>query len=178
MEPDASEQRQHTVDSDANATPAVTPDNRYIVFMSNSDGVFQVWRMDIDGSNQVQLTKGGGKNFPVISPDGKWVFYNSTENWDVWKTSIDGGEPAAVTGYPAFFPAVSPDGKMIACLGRSESKAALLILPVAGGQPPKTFDLGGQTFSGTRIAWTPDGQALLYAIERDGMKALVKRTMN
>src|SRR5260370_32364562 len=99
MEPDASEQRQHTVDSDANATPAVTPDNRYIVLMPNRTGVFQVWRMDIDGSNQVQLTNGGGKNFPVISPDGKWVYYNSTENWDVQKTSIYDVEPAAVTEY-------------------------------------------------------------------------------
>jgi Tol biopolymer transport system component/DNA-binding winged helix-turn-helix (wHTH) protein len=178
MQPDGSEQRQLTVDSRTNATPAVTPDNQYIVFMSNRTGVFQVWRMNIDGSNQVQLTNGGGKNFPVVSPDGKRVLYNSTDNWDVWRTSIDGGEPAQVTEYPAFFPSVSPDGKMIACLGRSESKAALLILPFAGGQPLKAFDLSGQTFSGTRIEWTPDGQALLYAIERDGMKMLVKQPVN
>ena len=178
MQPDGSEQRQLTVDSRTNATPAVTPDNQYIVFMSNRTGVFQVWRMNIDGSNQVQLTNGGGKNFPVVSPDGKRVLYNSTDNWDVWRTSIDGGEPAQVTEYPAFFPSVSPDGKMIACLGRRESKAALLILPFAGGQPLKAFDLSGQTFSGTRIEWTPDGQALLYAIERDGMKMLVKQPVN
>ena len=178
MQPDGSEQRQLTVDSRTNATPAVTPDNRYVVFMSNRTGMFQVWRMNIDGSNQVQLTDGAGKNFPVISPDGKWILYNSTDNWDVWKTSIDGGESTPVTEYPTFFPSISPDGKMIACLGRSESKAALLILPFAGGQPLKTIDLAGPNFSGTRIEWTPDGQGLLYAIERDGMKTLVKESVN
>jgi eukaryotic-like serine/threonine-protein kinase len=178
MQPDGSEQRQLTVDSRTNASPAVTADNQYIVFMSNRTGVFQVWRMNIDGSNQVQLTNGSGKNFPVVSPDGKWTLYNSTDNWDVWRTSIDGGQPAQVTEYPAFFPSISPDGKMIACLGRSESKAALLILPFAGGQPLRTFDLVGQNFSGTRIEWTPDGQALLYAIEREGVTTLVKQPMN
>lgn len=177
MQPDGSEQRQLTVDSRTNATPAVTADNRYIVFMSNRTGVFQVWRMNIDGSNHVQLTNGGGKNFPVITPDGKWVVFNATDNWDVWRTSIDGGEASQVTEYPAFFPAVSPDGEMIACLGRSESKAAILIVPIAGGQPLKAFDLAGQNFSGTRIEWTPDGHALLYAIERDGMTVLVRQPL-
>ena len=67
---------------------------------------------------------------------------------------------------------------MIACLGRNESKAALLILPFAGGQPIKTFDLGGRNFSGTRIEWTPDGQSLVYAIEQDGLSTLVKQSLN
>jgi len=178
MQPDGSEQRQLTVDSRTNATPAVTPDNRYIIFMSNRTGVFQVWRMNIDGSNQVQLTNGSGKNFPVISPDGKWVVYNSTDNWDLWRISIDGGEPTRVIEQPAYFPSVSPDGKMIACLGRSESKAALLILRFAGVQPQKTIDLAGQTISGTRILWTPDGQALIYAAERDGVTRLVKQSLS
>jgi Tol biopolymer transport system component/DNA-binding winged helix-turn-helix (wHTH) protein len=178
MKPDGSDQRQLTVDTRINATPAVTPDSHYIVFMSNRGGVFQVWRMNIDGTNQVELTNGGGKNFPVVSPDGRWVLYNSTDNWDVWRTSIDGGEPGQVTDRPAFFPSISPDGKMIAALGRNESKAALLILPFAGGPPIKTFDLGGRNFSGTRIEWTPDGQSLVYAIEQDGVNTLVKQSLN
>jgi Tol biopolymer transport system component len=41
----------------------------------------------------------------------------------------------------------------------------------------KTFDLAGKNFSGTRIQWTPDGQALVYNGERDGVKTLVKQPM-
>ena len=178
MHSDGSDQKQLTFDSRTNATPTMTADGRHIVFVSNRTGVFQIWRMNTDGSNQTQLTNGGGKNFSVVSPDGKWVLYNSTDTWNVWKSSIEGGEPIQVTNYPAFFPAVSPDGKFIACLGRSGSKAALLIVPFDGGPPVKTVDLGGLSFSGTRIAWTPDGQALLYAVERDGMTTLLRHPVN
>jgi Tol biopolymer transport system component len=68
MQRDGSDQRQLTVDAAMDVSPRVTPDNRYIVFISNRSGAFQVWRMNIDGSNQIQLTKGGPKNYLAISP--------------------------------------------------------------------------------------------------------------
>jgi Tol biopolymer transport system component/DNA-binding winged helix-turn-helix (wHTH) protein len=177
MQPDETGQKQLTVDAAANASPAVAPDNRYIAYISSRTGAFQVWRINIDGGNPVQLTNGGGKNFPAISRDGKWVLYNATDNWDLWRVPADGGEPVQVSEQPALFPSVSPDGTMIACFGRSEPKAALLILSSASGQPLRKLDLAGQTFSGTRIQWTPDGKALVYARQQDGVTSLVKQPL-
>jgi tricorn protease len=134
--------------------------------------------MNTDGSSPLQVTSGGGKNFPATSPDGKWILYNTTDDWQLWKVSIDGGESSRLTNYYALFPSISPDGKMVACLGRSGSKASLLVLSIAGGQPLKTLDLEGQNFSGTRLEWTPDGKALIYATEQDGTTILVKRPLN
>ena len=37
---------------------SVTPDSRYIVFISDRAGFLNIWRMDFDGSNQKQLTTG------------------------------------------------------------------------------------------------------------------------
>ena len=174
--PDGEEQRQLTNDPAVDANPAVTPDNRYIVFTSNRTGVLQLWRMNIDGSNQIQLTDGAAKDYPAISPDGKWVLCNTTDDWHLWKVSIDGGEPLRLTGYSASFPAVSPDGRMIACLGRNEPRRehSILILPFDGGPPLKRMDFTRAGFSKSRMQWTPDNKALIYALESGGPTRLVR----
>jgi TolB protein len=174
MGPDGSEQRQLTVDPASEIRPTVTSDNRYIVFLSDRTGALQIWRMELDGSNQIQLTDGAGKDHPALSPDGKWILYNSTDDWHLWKVSIDGGDSVRITDYIAARPSVSPDGKMIACVGRTESKRELLILPYEGGQPLKRFDYAGW---GSRLQWAEGGKALIYAAEVGGVTALVKQSL-
>jgi len=175
MQPDGTEQRQLTVNAGVNGSPAATSDNRYIVFVSNRTGSFQVWRMNMDGSNQTQLTFGSAKNYPTTTPNGKWVLYNSTDNWHLWKVSVDGGEPSELTDFVASTPEVSPDGKVIACIGRNESKRRLLILPIDGGPAVREMDFFGWV---SRIQWMNDGQAVIYAGERDGRRAIIKQTLN
>ena len=177
---DNTEQRQLTNDPAVDKAPAVTSDNRYIVFASNRTGSFQIWRMNLDGSDQVQLTNRTPADHPSITPDGKWILYNTTEDWHVWKISIDGGEPIPLIEHPAHFPAICPNGKMIACLERNDPKSALSISvsPFNGGPAVKRIDFAGGGFSGSRIEWAPDGSALLYAIERYGPTILVKQNLN
>jgi Tol biopolymer transport system component/DNA-binding winged helix-turn-helix (wHTH) protein len=174
MKPDGTEQRQLTVNAGVNGSPAVTSDNRYIVFVSNRTGSFQVWRMNMDGLDQKQLTNGSAKNNPTITPDGKWVLYNSTDNWHLWKVSVDGGDPMQLTDFVATTPEVSPDGKVIACIGRDESKRRLLILPIDGGSPIKEMEFFGWA---SRIQWMNDGQAVIYAGEREGRRAIIKQSL-
>jgi Tol biopolymer transport system component len=177
---DNSEQRQLTTDPAVDKAPAVTPDNRYIVFTSNRTGWLQLWRMNLDGSDQVQLTNRTPADHPSITPDGKWILYNTTENGHMWKVSIDGGEPIPLIDHPAYFPAVSPNGKLIACVERNEPRSALSIsiLPIDGGPAVKRIDFAGGGFSGVRIQWTPDENALLYAVDRNGPTILIKQNLN
>jgi len=177
---DNTEQRQLTNDAALDKALAVTVDNRYIVFTTNRTGSFQLWRMNLDGSDQVQLTNRTPADHPSITPDGRWILYNTTEDWHIWKISIDGGEPIALIEHPAYFPAISPDGKMVAFLERNEPKSALSIsvIPFNGGGAVKRIDFVGGGFSGTRIQWTADGKALLYAIERNGPTVLVKQKLD
>lgn len=175
MQPDGTEQRQLTVNAGVNGSPATTSDNHYIVFVSNRTGSFQVWRMNMDGSNQTQLTSGSAKTYPAVTPDGKWVIYNSTDNWHLWKVSIDGGVPQQLTDFVATTPSVSPDGKMIACIGRDESKRRLLVLPVDGGAPVREMEFFGWL---SRIQWMNDGNGVIYAGERNGRTAIIKQLLN
>src|SRR4030095_12863882 len=178
MNSDGTDQRQLTIDSALDISPKVTPDNRYILFISNRTGAFQVWRMDFNGANQIQLTKGGPKNYISISGDSKWVFYNTTDDWHLWKISVDGGEPTLVADYVASWPSISPDQKTIACVRRTGAKRELLLLPFAGGQPFRIMELRGGILAGYRFKWTPDGSALLYMAERDGPIFIIKQRLD
>jgi len=131
--------------------------------------------MNVDGSNQTQLTSGSAKNYPAISADGKWVLFNSTEDWHLWRVPIDGGEATPLTDFVAGMPSVSPDGKTIACIGRNESKREFLILPFEGGQPIKKLEFFGWM---SRVQWTNDGKTVIYAGERNGRTALIRQSLN
>jgi tricorn protease-like protein len=60
---DGRNQKQLTANVGYNSHPAVTPDGRYIFFLSDRTGTPHIWRMDFDGSNQKQLTSGPGSHF-------------------------------------------------------------------------------------------------------------------
>jgi WD40 repeat protein len=60
-----------------NTDPAWSPDGQRIVFTSNRTGQSEVWVMDIDGTNQVQLTTNGGLE-PSWSPEGLQIAFTRT----------------------------------------------------------------------------------------------------
>jgi len=59
--------------------PDYSPDGCYIYFNSVRTGQMKIWRMQIDGSKQEQITKDLVFNdwFPHPSPDGNWIVFLS-----------------------------------------------------------------------------------------------------
>ena len=149
----------------------VSPDGRYVVFTSDLKGERHIWRMNIDGSNPVQLTEGTGADNPYCSPDSRWVFYTIREKAGVnlpsiGRVSIDGGELKRLTEAFTANPSVSPDGKLFACLqaegpGPFPWNIAVYRVdgPVDGKRPIKIFSQPIQTQT---VRWTPDGRGLTY----------------
>lgn len=45
-----------------NESPTWSPDSRHLAFQSNRSGRWEIWAMHIDGSEQRQLTRGGGRS--------------------------------------------------------------------------------------------------------------------
>lgn len=165
--------KQLTSDSSNNHFPAVTPDGRAVVYLSDRTGVTNIWRMDLDGNNAMQLTKGQDDSWPWCSPDGQWVVYHSLVQGmrTLHRVSINGGEPQQLTNYPSVCPTVSPDGKWISCYYRSEAKAPwrLAIVSFDGGPPAQTFEVPQNVVFASLVRWTPDGRALAYITDRDGV---------
>jgi TolB protein len=82
----------------------------------------ELWMMNVDGSNQRQITKLGGANFaPFMTPDGRRIIFSSnyknprSGNFDLYLVNVDGTGLEQVTTSPVFdgFPQFSPDGKKL-----------------------------------------------------------------
>jgi TolB protein len=148
-----------------NTDPVVSPDGGNLIWASRRADKKNIWRMNLDGSNQKRLTNGNNDSNPTISLDGKWVIYtgfNSENGFRLWKVPIDGGESVQLTDQATQFPAISPDGKLIA--SRYQERGAppkIAIIPFEGGPPVNLFDFPDPG-PPTLVRWTPDGRAIAY----------------
>ena len=174
VDADGRNQKQLTDDAYAERALAVSPDGRHLVFDSLRSGTLQIWTMDIDGSNAKQLTHSGNGFTPDFSADGQWVVYTTfvAGGFRIWKVPIGGGEAVPVNDKYALTPAVSPDGKLIACYYQVEQTGAskIALFPFEGGEPVKLFDYtqpAGATSAPVR--WLPDGSAFSYISTRGGV---------
>jgi TolB protein len=177
MKADGSSQRQLTSNSRNNHYPAVTLDGKYIVFTSDRAGTSNIWRVNIDGSDPRQLTSGSGETSPHSSPDGKWVVYTlpGAGKPTIWRVSIDGGAPQQLINDYATAPAVSPDGKKLACFYREEqsnSRVKLALFSSEGGKAIRTFDIAGlpaDSSNWSSIDWSNDSRSIDYVVTVGGV---------
>jgi TolB protein len=79
-----------------NDAPYWSPDGTKLVFDSNRNGTFDIWRMNADGSSQTALTNTPNSDgYPVYSHDGTKIAF--TRDREVWYMNADGTIPVQVT---------------------------------------------------------------------------------
>jgi eukaryotic-like serine/threonine-protein kinase len=170
IEANGTGEKQLTADAGNNGWPSVSPDGRYVVFVSDRTGTTHVWRIDTDGSNPTQLTNGGGESFPQCSPNGQWVVFNSrSTGTPLLKVPIDGGEPVPIAEKNSDLVAISPDGKWVASLHFENAKTNTAIYPFEGGEPHQIMDINSYYFR-----WTPDGRSLAYVDDRNPSAIIIQ----
>jgi Tol biopolymer transport system component len=169
MNEDGGGRKQLTNDQFMKVAPKVSPNDRFIAYATDRAGG-TIWRIDIDGNNPKQLTPDNGQDDnPVFSPDGQWIIFNSLRSGNniLWKVSADGGTPVQLTDKVSWRPAVSPDGKSIACFFLDDAgKMKLGILPVEGGNFEKSLDLPGSVLTDD-LMWSPDGKSITLIDQRN-----------
>lgn len=180
MRADGTEQKQLTVNSGFDAHPVVTLDNRYIVFSSDRTGTHHLWRMNLDGSNQVQMTNGVGEKTATISPDSRWVYYNTVDRQTLWRISVEGGESVKAIDDLILYPSVSPDDTLIAYYKRAPETNEQLVAVRAldDSQTTKTFRLAPGKLASSSLRWDANGRAVIYARESDGRVRLYRQNLD
>jgi Tol biopolymer transport system component len=156
------------MDARNNARPRVSPDGRYIVFVSDRSGTYCIWRMDMDGSHPKQLTYGGNDDAPDCSPDGQWVIYHMyTDKFTLWNVPIEGGKPVPLSNEYAAWPVLSPDGKSIAYTYRPDpasTKQVTALRALDGNSSTRYFDIPT-----VYVRWSADGSTLTYIKDQGGV---------
>src|SRR5437870_3514840 len=97
------------------------PDGRFLVYTGERNGEFDVYRIPVDGGEELRLTNTPGlDDGPEYAPDGKYIYFNSVRSgsMQMWRMRADGSAPEQLTSdqYNNWFPHLSPDGQWIAFL--------------------------------------------------------------
>ena len=193
MNPDGGQQA--TILNDPNSWIAdIAPcGDRYIVLAWSFHGgtnQIHIWRTNADGSNPTQLTNGPFDQFPVCSPDGKWVYYSEVVGPHFsLRTPVEGGQPEPVPASDVHNmygsgagQAISPDGKRLifnADISGPNSvplnKLALVNLDSSSQsapimlQPDPRIATGGGTGFTNAMSFTPDGKSVAYIVRDQGV---------
>lgn len=183
MNQDGKGQRQLTTpETRADIYPAVTPDGKQVVFVSTRSGNSNIYRLNIETGEEKKLTNGTSDEFPALTPDGQSVIYAQTgaTKFTLWRVGIDGGEPVQLTNELSSWPAISPDGRHLACWYRESSAAPwkIAVLPVSGGAPEKVLDVPPSTDTSIPIRWAPDGQSICFSVTKDGASNIWHRPLH
>jgi Tol biopolymer transport system component/DNA-binding winged helix-turn-helix (wHTH) protein len=175
------DKKQLTFDNSWKGRLDVSPDGRYIVFTSGRAALSHIWRMDIDGGNEVQLSRGRDNRMPQVTFDSHWVVYTSfdTASPTLWKVPIEGGAPLQLTNYPSTLLAIRPQDGQIAYAYESRDEKAgplrrIALLPLSAGVQGRTVDF----VIPANVRWTADGQALTYVQSNAGVSNIWRQAID
>ncbi len=148
-----------------NGYPVWAPSGRQIVYASNRDGMYDLYRKDIRSDRDPErLTTSPVIEVPTsISPDGRTLLYyalrTAATQRDIWKLSF-GSEPAELvaTRYNERAPVFSPDGGWFAYISDETGIDEIYVRHLEDDGNRWKISSGG----GTEPAWNPGGGELFY----------------
>ncbi|MFI5098139.1 MAG: protein kinase [Candidatus Acidiferrales bacterium] len=155
---------------------AVCGGGRYVVFRQVGAGggtSANLWRMDLNGTNQKQLTIGRNDREPACAKDGNWVYYvDNADNRYVKRVSVDGGSPETVVKYAVGAYGLSPDGKDIVSFEVRELDHKLMLRVDNVETHQMTYSDIDQRALPNELAYVPDGKGVVYLVREKGVDNL------
>ncbi len=154
------------------SAPTWSPDGSRIAFVSEMDGHADIWVVNSDGSNPVNLTQDEAKDHsPAWSPDGEWIAFASvreTAYWELYLMRPDGSDVQRLTWWEDasdLYPTWSPDGTRLAFATKRDGNWEIYTMNRDGSNLVR---LTHNPADDTNPAWSPDGSRIAFMSTRDG----------
>ena len=145
---------------------AQAPRKAQIVFASSQNGKYDIYVMNTNGEQQLNLTKNPLVNNiePTWSPDGKKIAFSSTRD-GIYVMHANGRNIRRLTDQPGSSPAWSPDGKKIAFSSTQDGNGNIYVMSTDGNN---IHQLTNHPASDSNPAWSPNGRKIAFRSDRDG----------
>jgi Tol biopolymer transport system component len=153
----------------------ISPDGKFVAFLSDRDGEFDLWVSQVGTGHFTNLTR----NFPALSPsgvivrklgfsgDGSEIWFNPGDRRPLLLMPLTGGAPRAFLGEAANTPAWSPDDTRLVYFGK----------PIGGDDPLYVADRTGadahqmlaprKGMHSNNPVWSPDGRWIYFVSGSD-----------
>lgn len=148
-----------------NATWA--PDGKQMAFVSDRDGIPDIYVMQLDGTGLERLTVTSGDRRhalnPAWSPDGRRIAFDSNRDGDdeIYVLDLASRQSNAVGSTPpdggSWTPAWSPDGRQIAFASNRDGPDELYVMNADGSNMRRI-----NARATGRPRWSPDGSTLIF----------------
>jgi Tol biopolymer transport system component len=164
--------------------PALSADDRYVVFERNDPGVGtnDLWRLDLERGVESRLTYDpGSENTAIWLPDGRNVIYSSGgvvgfQNELIQINAAGTGDKRVLlhSNEGSIYPdAVSPDGKVLLYEQQTQKGSIdLMLLPLSGGKPATFL---ATPFDEAHGEFSPDGRFVSYCSSESGREEIYVR---
>jgi len=154
------------------SAPTWSPDGSRIAFASDQSDNADIWVMDTDGGNLVNITNHEAKDHsPAWSPDGDWIAFASVRDslyWELYLMRPDGTDVQRLTWWEDasdLSPTWSPDATRLAFASKRDGNWEIYTMDREGDNLVRLTD---DPADDTNPAWSPDGSRIAFASTRDG----------
>jgi TolB protein len=153
----------------------ISPDGRYLAYISNQRGQFSLWVRQIATASAVQIVPPGSNVIidAVFSPDGNFLNFSMSaieeSNAKVYQVPVLGGSPRRLLDAVQTSITFSPDGSLIAysILNQQTNDVDIMIANADGSSPRKlaTQKSATQYAAFQSAHWSPDGKRIVATVK-------------